>query len=85
MLNFTKITGLFARTTTRSASPRRSKKTHLSLEGLEGRDLMSSVVAQLPSPHAPANGALILCKKAPSAQNVGPGHNGTQIIAILVG
>jgi hypothetical protein len=46
--------------------------------------LMSSVVTQFPAPHAPANGALILCailcKKAPSAQSVGPVQNGAQVI-----
>jgi hypothetical protein len=84
MLSFARIRDLLSQTRSSRPSPRRRSRANLRLEPLEGRALMSSVVTPFPAPHAPANGALILCaplcKKLPSAQLVGPGHNGTQIV-----
>jgi hypothetical protein len=44
MLKLSTISSLFARTTTRSGCSRRSAKTRLNLEALEGRELMSVMV-----------------------------------------
>ena len=87
MLSFAKIRDLLSQTRSSRPSPRRRSRASLRLEPLEGRALMSSVVTQFAAPHAPVgvDGPAVLCKKMPSAQLVGPGHKGAQIIAILVG
>jgi hypothetical protein len=53
MLNLTSISGLFARTTSSTASPRRRGKTRFTLEALEGRDLMSGLSVPPVSPPPP--------------------------------
>jgi hypothetical protein len=47
MLKFTTLSGLLARTTSRTSSPHRSSRTRFNLETLEGRELMSGI-AQVP-------------------------------------
>ena len=82
MLSFARIRDRLSQTRSSTPSPRRRSRASLRLEPLEGRALMSSVVTQFPAAHAPAgvDGPAVLCKRLPSAQLVGPGHNGSQII-----
>ena len=47
MLNFTMISGLFARTSSRASNNRRRAKASLGLESLEGRELLSTMVPKL--------------------------------------
>jgi hypothetical protein len=53
MLNFSSISGPFARTTSWTGSSRRRGKTRLTLEALEGRDLMSVVGPPVSPPSPP--------------------------------
>jgi hypothetical protein len=56
MLSFTKITGVFFQTDSRTGSHRRRSSTCLGLEALEGRDLMSAIGA--PNSAPPPSGVL---------------------------